>query len=1776
MDTRHLIEEFVFDLTFDSMAIARGVEPRLASWVSGELLPLIEPLLDKLSGAGEVLRFDSVEIDLGDVPYRNFEVEIALRLVRQLGEALRNKKAQLDAEPLGSASRLVGRRADFEQLENFLSSGSLPWQARSSETLAHEQLLERVLRQDSDKLIQHLSHSPLRSTLIKRLVQQFPEVHLATLLRRMKFARSELLLDLVDTFRKALDAPAVAGVGRAGGIDMLWEMLLEVLLAATSMADTVSVVKMIVERYAHSQAMDIEQMLAWLMTAATLLASENRIGAEFKTILATLANVGRKAVENHAAMGEKSIEPHVTAALLAKNSAVGGSTQQENTQTAYLFQLYEDLQSGKSSLHDLQLSETEMRRLVAVFVGRDPIGGIVNRTVFLRAIESHALRAVDKHAYFRLIMQRLLAHQLIDLEAILVESLQDGDKAGNIGNGLQLALNAKAQRGADGVVHHHIAANAEKNHMPESNAGAPFAHPVHAIAPSESEWMADEGAPVDATRPDIDVALTPLRYRLAQGLMKADVAEITALWDLLRHRQAGLVQQALRQYGKFARVRLQLAAQLPDSILKDFTHLLEPGADAIMATLSARSDLFGIGIGIGIDIADAGAEQNWPRRIWEYSLTHVLDEQNGAFDSVAYIDGLIRILLNSQPNAGSDNGPERVRATAQLWMNALAGSAPSVLKTSLDALLHAQEESVATSSQSLGVSGGDAVYESLRRHFTQPPAVFDTSATLDAALDVLAASYPIHMRRLLGLFQSGELTLRIPCLGSAQLRRLLVARLALIPSGVKNNADFLHEIDKLADLVFDRSDYFRRVLENMLQGKGGDPVGLLEHGAQRDDAGAENLSTARALALPSIDEERGRAPDFTRHVSSDGLEQPKQLLALWEKLQRGDLALERIHLNDIAMRRLVAVAIATDPANSLDNRGNFLRAIESYAERAIDKQRYFKDVLQNLLLKQLVDLEEILLRSRPSAVTAETGQPLSTREFHVDGIAEPVETETSRSESLPLLRERSALKQESNNPGKQTLSANLAQNINGNSTDSNMSLVPQQARLLQNPPDIQHADFGHITEIVNPVKPAQWTAENLAFAVRPLLSRDPEQFRWIFSELKSGQLAKVATHLNTAELQKLMDGYIALYAHSNATYRHDFPLAIDSHVKLTSRKKLFFQKILEQLLYQELVDLEAILLLCQTTDGAEIDHVDVGVEAKFAPVAADSASSGDKVGHSAEHNLILSLRQQLNLPASAEHNETLQDRAIYADDRIAVDSAARVDALAATQSEQWQQVFQDLQSGRLSLEKASLSGLQWLVAAFIALEATPDIQKRQNFLRAIEANAHNAKNQTHYFRLVLQGLMHNELIDLDAFVERSNAILANPVSVPDRMESAGTVNRYLPDSARAVVLPDQGNKLSIASALEQAVANDDSVALVNLMDSMVSTDTSWLRQELERTLSNGQFTARFVELLPETCLLRVLALLLGAEYADARRYADIVGDAVCFLSADVTQQQAAILKWQCVFKYFFVTKTQFAREAFLSTLLTELPQASGSIDMHALRVLVGQQTALPPQAKGKDINSESVLAKQGEIRSNPPSHAGLPTVMPSPPPASNKLNSSQSTSQSTSQDKEQSDSSDIHVGNAGQILVSPYLPRLFTLLDLMEKNAFIDVKAAERAVHLLQFMVNGQTESPEYQLVLNKQLCGIKTGVPIVRGIAISEREKQVIEELIQGMIQNWKAIGNTSVEGFRQSFLQRQGWLSMQDDAWQLRVQGKSFDMLLDQLPWNISMVMHPWMARPIHVKWR
>lgn len=162
-----------------------------------------------------------------------------------------------------------------------------------------------------------------------------------------------------------------------------------------------------------------------------------------------------------------------------------------------------------------------------------------------------------------------------------------------------------------------------------------------------------------------------------------------------------------------------------------------------------------------------------------------------------------------------------------------------------------------------------------------------------------------------------------------------------------------------------------------------------------------------------------------------------------------------------------------------------------------------------------------------------------------------------------------------------------------------------------------------------------------------------------------------------------------------------------------------------------------------------------------------------------------------------------------------------------------------------------------------------------------------------------------------------------------------------------------------------------------------------------------------------------------------------------------------------------------------------------------------------------------------------------------------------------------------YIENAGLVLFWPFLSRFFSNIGLMHEGAFKSISHQEQAAVTLQHLLGEAPNLEEFALPLNKILCALPIEHPLGETDAISEKEKALCQELIQSTIANWNSLKGTSVPGFQGSFLNRQGVLKKQENGWLLQVEKMAFDMLLEQLPWPVSIVKLSWMEKPIYVEW-
>ena len=168
----------------------------------------------------------------------------------------------------------------------------------------------------------------------------------------------------------------------------------------------------------------------------------------------------------------------------------------------------------------------------------------------------------------------------------------------------------------------------------------------------------------------------------------------------------------------------------------------------------------------------------------------------------------------------------------------------------------------------------------------------------------------------------------------------------------------------------------------------------------------------------------------------------------------------------------------------------------------------------------------------------------------------------------------------------------------------------------------------------------------------------------------------------------------------------------------------------------------------------------------------------------------------------------------------------------------------------------------------------------------------------------------------------------------------------------------------------------------------------------------------------------------------------------------------------------------------------------------------------------------------------------------------------------------------IPLRSAGLVLLHPYLPRLFAGLGWISAShpsgePFPWARLPQAAA-LLNWLATGRDEPFEFELGTAKLLLGLRPddALPVAAGL-IGELEREEGAALLGAVVQHWSALGQTSVNGLRVAFLQRGGQLYPAPDGWLLRPQGESFDLLLDRLPWGLSIIRLPWMSGCLHTEW-
>ena len=165
------------------------------------------------------------------------------------------------------------------------------------------------------------------------------------------------------------------------------------------------------------------------------------------------------------------------------------------------------------------------------------------------------------------------------------------------------------------------------------------------------------------------------------------------------------------------------------------------------------------------------------------------------------------------------------------------------------------------------------------------------------------------------------------------------------------------------------------------------------------------------------------------------------------------------------------------------------------------------------------------------------------------------------------------------------------------------------------------------------------------------------------------------------------------------------------------------------------------------------------------------------------------------------------------------------------------------------------------------------------------------------------------------------------------------------------------------------------------------------------------------------------------------------------------------------------------------------------------------------------------------------------------------------------------------IPNAGLCLLAPWFVRLFDMLGYLdsEHSAFKDTSSKIRAVFLLQYLVYGEERQyKESDLLFNRLLTDIPVSIPLPKSLSLSEKEKETADGMIAGVKANWQKMDGTSIKGFRNSFISRNGVMSRPNDHWVITVEEKAYDIMLDTVPWGFRQIRLPWLKTFIQVVWQ
>jgi hypothetical protein len=236
----HKIQRLEINVGLEDEANAYAMQNRLSAICQERLYPMFDEVLTRLSDSHIHVRFNKLELDLGNISLeRNFEeaffVQLKEKLIWAVEDFTNAEQWSTSESDQETPIVLTSSQSDVETLVFMVETGQLPWWANKDEIFSLNTLVKRMIRVNPAELKATLVKLVNTSDYLKRIIFQVSPATLSKLTELLQSENAEVHEQLVEMNFQILFEKGNFGISPGKFRQVYWQVLLQPLPRLSSL-----------------------------------------------------------------------------------------------------------------------------------------------------------------------------------------------------------------------------------------------------------------------------------------------------------------------------------------------------------------------------------------------------------------------------------------------------------------------------------------------------------------------------------------------------------------------------------------------------------------------------------------------------------------------------------------------------------------------------------------------------------------------------------------------------------------------------------------------------------------------------------------------------------------------------------------------------------------------------------------------------------------------------------------------------------------------------------------------------------------------------------------------------------------------------------------------------------------------------------------------------------------------------------------------------------------------------------------------------------------------------------------------------------------------------------------------------------------------------------------------------------------------------------------------------------------------------------------------------